>query len=125
MKKRVLVVDDDYDFVSLVGLILEKAGYEVLQGYNGEDALKLAEEQPDCIVLDVMMPEPDGFEVCKQLKRQEWTEDIPVVLLTAVADHVTTTRYSHYDGMNMEAEDYLPKPADAEEILDSVKSLIG
>lgn len=124
-KKTILVVDDDYDFVSLVALLLEKEGYEVLQGFNGQDALRLAENQPDCIILDVMMPEPDGYEVCRTLKRQVHTEDIPVIMLTAVTDHVGTTRYSHYDGMSMEAEDYLPKPADAKEILESVKSMIG
>lgn len=125
-KKIVLVVDDEPDFVELVKSVLKKEGYEVLSAYNGTDALKMAEEHiPDCIVLDVMMPDgPDGWEVGKQLKTTALTEDIPVIMLTAVADHVTTTRYSHYDGMTMEADDYLPKPASAEDILESVKSFI-
>lgn len=124
--KVVLVVDDDYDFVELVASVLKKDGYKVLVAHNGTDALRLADEFiPDCVVLDVMMPDgPDGFEVCKELKRKAWTEDCAIIMLTAVADHVTTTRYSHFDGMSMEADDYLPKPATAEDILDSVRNLI-
>ncbi len=71
------------------------------------------------------MPEKDGYEVCKELKDDAAFADIPIVLLTAVASHVTSTRYSHADGMSTEADDYLPKPASAEEILKSVKGLLG
>jgi two-component system alkaline phosphatase synthesis response regulator PhoP len=75
-------------------------------------------------VLDVMMPEKDGYEVCAEMKKDECLADIAILMLTAVADHVTSTRYSHFDGMSMEADDYLPKPASAEEITESLKSLL-
>lgn len=125
-KKKVLVVDDEPDFVAVVQSNLEKEGFEVDVAYNGVEGLeKVKTFQPDCIVLDVMMPEMDGFEVCKELKKNEAFSDIPIVMLTAVASHVSSTRYSHYDGMSMEADDYLAKPASAEQITNSVRSLLN
>jgi len=124
-KKRILVVDDEPDFVSIVKKNLEKAGYEVEVAYDGVEGIKKVKANPpDAIVLDVMMPEKDGYKVCSELKADKTYHDIPILLLTAVADHVTSTRYSHYDGMSTEADDYLPKPASADDILDSVKSLL-
>ncbi len=125
-KKRILVVDDEPDFVSIVKKNLEKAGFDVEVAYDGVEGMdKVKESPPDAIVLDVMMPEKDGYKVCSELKRDEKYADIPILLLTAVADHVSSTRYSHYDGMSTEADDYLPKPASADDILDSVKSLLN
>jgi len=125
-KKRILVVDDEPDFCAIVQGQLEKEGFEVELAYNGVEGVeKVKANPPDAIVLDVMMPEKDGYEVCKELKDDEAFADIPIVLLTAVASHVTSTRYSHADGMSTEADDYLPKPASAEEILKSVKGLLG
>lgn len=124
-KKRILVVDDEPDFCSIVQGQLEKEGYEVELAYNGVEGLeKIRSNPPDAIVLDVMMPEMDGYEVCKKLKADEATAGIPVILLTAVASHVTSTRYSHADGMSTEADDYIAKPASAEEICDSIKGLL-
>ncbi len=125
-KKRILVVDDEPDFASIVQGNLEKERFEVEVAYDGVEGLeKVKANPPDVIVLDVMMPEKDGYEMCKELKADERFADIPVIMLTAVGDHVTSTRYSHADGMSMEAEDYLTKPASAEEITASVKRLLG
>lgn len=125
-KKRILVVDDEPDFALLVQGNLEKEGFEVDVAYNGVEGMeKVKQNPPDAIVLDVMMPEKDGYEVCAELKKDDRYSDIAILMLTAVADHVTSTRYSHYDGMAMEADDYLPKPASAEEISDSIKSLLN
>lgn len=125
-KKRILVVDDEPDFASIVQSNLRKEGFEVEVAYDGVEALeKVKKNPPDAIVLDVMMPEKDGYEVCSELKGDEKYHDIPIIMLTAVADHVGSTRYSHADGMSMEADDYLPKPASAEEITASVKSLVS
>jgi len=124
-KKRILVVDDEPDFCSIVQGQLEKEGYEVDLAYNGVEGLeKIRSNPPDAIVLDVMMPEMDGYAVCKELKADKATAGIPVILLTAVASHVTSTRYSHADGMSTEADDYIAKPASAEEICDSIKGLL-
>jgi two-component system alkaline phosphatase synthesis response regulator PhoP len=125
-KKRILVVDDEPDFCSIVQGNLEKQGFEVEIAYDGKQGLeKVKANPPDAIVLDVMMPEMDGYEVCKELKGDETFADIPILMLTAVASHVSSTRYSHYDGMSMEADDYLPKPASAEEISDSLKAMLN
>ncbi len=125
-KKRVLVVDDEPDFALLVQGNLQKEGFDVDVAYNGVEGLeKIKQNPPDAVVLDVMMPEMDGYEVCAQMKKDERFADIAILMLTAVADHVTSTRYSHFDGMSMEADDYLPKPASAEEITDSLKSLLN
>ena len=125
-KKTILVVDDEPDFVSIVQSNLEKEGFNVQVAYDGVEGMeKVRQSPPDLIVLDVMMPEKDGYEMCSEIKGDKQFADIPILMLTAVADHVSSTRYSHYNGMSMEADDYLPKPATAEEITESVKSLLG
>jgi len=124
-KKRILVVDDEPDFAGIVQQNLEKEGFEVEVAYDGEEGLeKVQANPPDAIVLDVMMPGKDGYEVCSELKADDRFADIPIILLTAVASHVTSTRYSHRDGMSTEADDYLAKPASAEQITESIKGLL-
>ncbi len=124
-KKRILVVDDEPDFASIVQNNLKKEGFDVDVAYDGVEGLeKVKSNPPDVIVLDVMMPEKDGYEVCAELKKDPKLQNIPILMLTAVADHVGSTRYSHADGMSMEADDYLPKPASAEQITESVKGLL-
>ncbi len=125
-KKRILVVDDEPDFCSIVQGQLEKEGFDVELAYNGVEGMeKVQANPPDAIVLDVMMPEKDGYEMCKELKADTDLCEIPVLLLTAVASHVTSTRYSHADGMSTEADDYIAKPASAEEISQSIRSMLG
>ncbi|MBI5592472.1 MAG: response regulator [Deltaproteobacteria bacterium] len=125
-KKRILIVDDEPDFSMIVQTYLEKEGFATELAYNGVEGLdKIKASPPDAIVLDVMMPEMDGYELCSELKKDSAYANIPIVLLTAVADRVTSTKYSHYDGMSTEADDYLPKPASAEDITQSVKRLLG
>jgi len=124
-KKRILVVDDEPDFAGIVQQNLEKEGFEVEVAYDGDEGLqKVQANPPDAIVLDVMMPGKDGYHVCSELKADDRYADIPIILLTAVASHVTSTRYSHRDGMSTEADDYLAKPASAEEITESIKGLL-
>jgi two-component system alkaline phosphatase synthesis response regulator PhoP len=125
-QKRILVVDDEADFAALVQGNLGKEGFQVELAYNGVEGLaKVRANPPDAIVLDVMMPEKDGYAVCKELKCSDATCNIPVVLLTAVASHVTSTRYSHADGMTTEADDYIAKPASAADITRSLKRLLA
>lgn len=123
--KYVLIVDDDPDLVETVSMMLESKGFEVGKAYDGiegEEAIK--KRRPDVLVLDVMMPRKNGYELCKELKSNKWTKDIPVVLLTAVGDAVPTTTYSHAEGMATEAEDYIPKPVDAATLVEAVQRLI-
>jgi len=125
-KKRVLVVDDDPDFVAIVQSKLERLNCLVDVAYNGVEGWERVRENiPDLIVLDVMMPVKDGFQMCKELKQDEKHADIPVVMLTAVADHIADTGYTQYDAMSMEAEDYIPKGPDCtNQVVNSVKSLL-
>jgi two-component system alkaline phosphatase synthesis response regulator PhoP len=124
-KKTILLVDDEPDLIMMLKQNLEAEGYNIEVAYNGVEAIKKVEANiPDAIVLDVMMPEKDGYAVCSELKGDEKYEDIPIIMLTAVSDHVSSTQYSHADGMDMEADDYLPKPASPEEILESLESLL-
>ena len=125
LQKRILVVDDEPDFAAIVQNNLEKEGFQVDVAYNGVEGMeKVQANRPDAIVLDVMMPEKDGYKMCAELKGSDALCDIPVILLTAVASHVTSTRYSHRDGMSTEADDYIPKPASAEDITSSLKRLL-
>lgn len=122
-KKKVLLVDDDPDFVEAVKVIVETGGYEVRVAYDGQEGLDaVAEEKPDLIVLDVMMPVMNGHEACAKLKADPATSKIPIILLTAVAERVTTSTYTHRDMLESEAEDYMPKPVEPKELLELIKN---
>ena len=125
-KKLILLVDDDPDFVEAVRVIVENGGYEVEVAYDGQEGLEaVAERKPDLIVLDVMMPVMNGHEACAKLKASKDTEEIPIILLTAVADRVTTSTYTHRDMLESEAEDYMPKPVEPAELLERIKSWVS
>ena len=122
-KKKVLLVDDDPDFVEAVKVIVESGGYDVRIACDGKEGLEaVAAERPDIIILDVMMPVMDGHKACAALKGNKDTADIPIILLTAVADRVTTSKYTHRDMLESEAEDYMPKPVEPKALLDLIKS---
>ena len=125
-KKYVLIVDDDPDMVETVGMMLESKGYEVGKAYDGiEGELSIQNRRPDLLILDVMMPRKDGYTLCAELKQNNSTRDIPVILLTAVGEAVPTTTYSHADGMATEADDYIPKPVNTETLVASVVRLFS
>jgi DNA-binding response OmpR family regulator len=125
-KKYVLIVDDDPDMVETVGMMLESKGYEVGRAYDGiEGDESIRKRRPDLLVLDVMMPRKDGYTLCAELKKNNTTRDIPVILLTAVGEAVPTTSYSHADGMAMEADDYIPKPVDTQTLVNSIERLFS
>lgn len=124
-KKYILIVDDDPDLVETVGMLLESKGYDVGKAYDGiegEEAIK--KRRPDVLVLDVMMPRKDGYKLCKELKSNKWTQDIPIILLTAVGEAVPTTTYTHAEGLSTEAEDFIPKPVDAKTLVEAVERLL-
>jgi len=106
-------------------MMLESRGFEVGRAYDGiEGEESIKERRPDLVILDIMMPRKDGYVLCAELKANEETADIPVVLLTAVGEAVPSTTYTHADGMSTEADDYIAKPASAEEISASIKRLL-
>ncbi len=126
MPKKILIVDDDPDFVEAVTLILRPKKFEVVTAYNGKEGLeKVKAERPDLIVLDVMMPEKDGYAVCKELKSDPQWNRIPVLLLTGVVSHIPTTRYTQEMGMETEADDYLEKPVEPQVLVKRIEVLLS
>ncbi len=121
-KKLILVVDDDPDLVEAVSMKLEALEFRVNKAYDGLEAMeKIKEEKPALVILDVMMPRKNGWEVCDDIKKNDNLKDIVVVLLTAVADSVKTTSYTHHDGKTTLADDYIPKPIDLDKLMEIVK----
>lgn len=121
-KQLVLVVDDDPDLVESVSMKLESENFNVTKAYDGVEAWdKIKEERPDLIILDVMMPRKNGYELCDELKNSGEYKDITVVLLTAVADAVTSTSFTHMDGKTTLADDFIPKPIELDRLMEMVK----
>ncbi|RJP81372.1 MAG: response regulator [Desulfobacteraceae bacterium] len=121
-KKFILVVDDDPDLVESVSLKLESENFVVEKAYDGVEALeKIKEKQPDLVLLDVMMPKKNGYDLCDELKTDDQYKDIVVVLLTAVGDAVTSTNYTHIDGKTNMADDFIPKPIDLDKLVEIVR----
>jgi DNA-binding response OmpR family regulator len=121
-KQHILVVDDDPDLVESVTMKLESKNFRVTKAYDGIEAWeKIKEDRPDLIILDVMMPRKDGYVVCDEIKKDDKYKDITVVLLTAVGDAVTTTKYTHFGGKTTLAEDFVPKPINLDKLMDIVK----
>ena len=119
MPKQILVVDDEKHIVRLVQVNLQKEGYEVTTASNGREALeKAASSKPDLIVMDVMMPEMDGFEALGKLKEDAQTSAIPVIMLTAKAQDADVFR-----GWQSGADLYLTKPFNPVELLSFVKRI--
>jgi CheY-like chemotaxis protein len=125
-KKLILVVDDDPDLVEAVSLKLESEDFRVAKAYDGIQAWqRIKEERPDLIILDVMMPKKNGYQVCDEIKKDPEYKDITVVLLTAVGDAVTSTSYTHWDGKTALAEEFIPKPIDLDNLMDIIKDYLG
>jgi DNA-binding response OmpR family regulator len=125
-EKYVLVVDDDPDLVETIGIMLESKGFAVGKAYDGVEAEQaIKTRRPDLMILDVMMPRKDGYQLCKELKQDSTTKGIPIIMLTAVGDAVPTTTYTHREGLSMEAEDYIEKPVDTKKLLDSVNGFFA
>ncbi|MDT8379026.1 MAG: response regulator [Desulfotignum sp.] len=125
-QKLILVVDDDPDLVEAVSMKLEAKNYRVAKAYDGVEAMdRIKEEKPDLVILDVMMPRKNGWDVCDEIKSNDTLKDIAVVLLTAVADSVKTTSYTHHNGKTTLADDYIPKPIDLDELMEIVTDHCG
>jgi len=116
--KKILIVDDEMDLVETVRFPLEMEGYHVLVSYNGEDALNQArKENPDLILLDLMLPKLDGYKVCRLLKFDDRYKHIPILMLTA-----KTQERDRALGMETGANEYITKPFEMEDLLKKVKA---
>ena len=116
-QKKILVVDDEVDLVETIRFPLEMEGFNVLVSYNGEDALNQArKENPDLILLDLMLPKLDGYKVCRLLKFDERYKHIPILMLTA-----KTQEKDKLLGKETGANEYITKPFDIDELMKKVK----
>jgi DNA-binding response OmpR family regulator len=121
MKTKILVVDDEPDALEILGFKLREAGYTPIFAKDGTRALAIArEERPDLIVLDLMLPEVDGLEVCKILRRDQSTASIPLIMLTARAAEMDRVL-----GLELGADDYVTKPFSPRELLIRIKKQLG
>ncbi len=120
-KQKILVVDDEKELSALVSLHMKMAGFEVLTANSGEKALELSrEETPDLIILDLMLPKIDGWQVCEQLRQDAATKDIPVIMLTA-----RTQIEDKLKGFEAGADDYVTKPFSPRELVARVKRVLA
>jgi len=118
--KKILIVDDEVDLVETVRFPLEMEGYHVLVSYNGEDALNQArKENPDLILLDLMLPKLDGYKVCRLLKFDDRYKHIPILMLTA-----KTQEKDKALGMETGANEYITKPFEMDDLLKKVKAYL-
>ncbi len=120
MTQRILVVDDDKQIVRLARSFLEQAGWTVLTAYDGETALQtIRSERPDLIVLDLMLPAPDGWEIARRIRQNERLASIPILMLTAKVEDTDKIR-----GFELGADDYLTKPFNGAELVVRVRAIL-
>jgi DNA-binding response OmpR family regulator len=120
MASRVLIAEDEADIRDLLAFHLEREGYEVAGARTGLEALRLARERrPDLLILDLMLPEMDGLEVCRRLRQEAPTASLPIVMLTAKGDEV-----DRVVGLEMGADDYIVKPFSPKEVLARVRAVL-
>ena len=118
-RKKILVVDDEPDLVETLTMRLEANDYEVISASNGEDALKKAKsDKPDLVLLDVMMPPPNGYKVCRMLKDDPEHKNLPVILLAAKGSDS-----DKFWGTESGADAYVTKPYNSQELLEKIRSL--
>lgn len=118
--KTIAVVDDEPDIVELVSIRLKKNGYKVKEYYDGSSFINsLAKELPDLVILDLMLPDTDGFEICKYLKKDDKFSNIPVIMLTARGEETDKVL-----GLEIGADDYITKPFSPRELLARVKVVL-
>jgi two-component system alkaline phosphatase synthesis response regulator PhoP len=124
-KAKILLVDDDIDFVESTKIILESKPYEVIVAYEGDEALRKAkEEKPDLILLDIIMPVKDGFSAAEQLKKDPELSKIPTLMLTSFSTRRGETSIPVSRGFTLDVEDYIDKPISPQELLAKVEDYL-
>lgn len=117
---KILLVDDEPDIVEFLGYNLKKEGYEILTANNGKDAIEIAKKEiPHLIVLDVMMPDMDGIETCREIREQKGLQDVLIAFLTARSED-----YTQIAGFEVGADDYITKPIKPRVFISRVKALL-
>ena len=125
-KAKILVIDDDPDLVEALKIVLENKSYRVVSAFDGKEGLaKVKEENPDLIVLDLLLPKEDGAILCWQLKKNPRYAHIPVLVLTAVAEKVNVKLFPDQRMSTLPADDYVDKPIQPEDLLARVDRLLA
>lgn len=115
---KILLIDDDPDFVEATKVVLESKPYRVITALSGGEGLKKArEEKPDLVLLDIIMPGVDGFQVCQQLKKDPQLAQIPVIMITSFSEKYMESSLGVSQGLTLEAEDFIDKPVAPAELL--------
>jgi len=123
---KILVIDDDPDVVEALKIILKMESYRVLSAFNGEKGLeKVRQENPDLIILDLLLPKGDGNVICRELKGDPRYADIPILVLTAVAKKVNAKLFPEHKIRSLPADDYVDKPIQPQDLVDRVKKLLA
>ncbi|HET54940.1 MAG TPA: response regulator transcription factor [Ignavibacteria bacterium] len=117
MNPKILLVDDEPDIVEFLEYNLIQEGFDVIKAYNGMEALEKLSENPDLIILDVLMPKLDGYQTCKKIREKDQFKDTPVLFLTA-----KTSEVDEITGLNLGADDYVQKPISPKKLVARVKS---
>jgi DNA-binding response OmpR family regulator len=128
MPGKILVVDDDPDILDAITMILESQGYSIVTARDGIEGLAtLKAENPDLMILDLMMPKMDGFGVCKELQDPRWAKykDIPILILTSVREEASRRRYELETGLELDVDDYVEKPMSPDVLIKRVSILIS
>lgn len=118
--KKILIVDDEVDVVEVVEMLLETEGYKVLKAYNGKEALDMLETVvPDLVILDIMMPEIDGVEVCRRMRDMDEMSDIPIVMFSAKLSAIDKK-----DSFDAGADGFITKPFNARGFIAGIKTYL-
>jgi DNA-binding response OmpR family regulator len=128
MSAKILVVDDDPDILDAVNLILESQGYHVVTAQNGLEGLaQIKAEEPDLMILDLLMPKMDGFALFKELQDPEWSKykDMPILILSSVREEASRRRYELETGVELGMADYIEKPFSPDVLLKRVGEIIS
>jgi DNA-binding response OmpR family regulator len=118
--RKILIVDDEPHILRSLGFVLEKAGYQVLQARSGGEALKLIEQRPDLVFLDIMMLEPDGYEVCRRIRSSPALAATRVIMLTAKG-----LEADHRQSLEAGADEYMTKPFSPSRAVERVRAVLG
>ena len=127
MSEKILIVDDDPDILDALTIILEAQGYQVSTARDGAEGLTtLKAEQPDLLILDLLMPKMDGFAVCKELHDPRWSKfkGLPILILTSVREEASRRRYELETGLELDVDDYVEKPIAPDVLLARVSQLL-
>jgi CheY-like chemotaxis protein len=125
--KKVLLVDDDPDIQDAIKVVLESKGYEVISARNGKECLeKLVSEEPDLMILDLLMPIMDGFAVYKEFTSPEWAKyhHLPILILSSIREEASRRRYELETGNRLDVDQYLEKPISPYVLLSAVENLL-